>query len=142
VLWYLDLATGKTLWKAEFPLRVDSRSSTAWSTSDDDGELVFARSGDGEVRYLAAKDGMEQWSWSKDKKLLAEQDVGELYVYTGGLPPNSRMAIWGDSITELTLHPQFVEMYLLALAGRKDVKVCMFGHSGERVGGPSAGGSA
>ena len=49
------------------------------------------------------------------------------------LPQNSRLAIWGDSITELTLYPRFVEMYLLACAGRKDVKVCMFGHSGERM---------
>src|SRR6202044_3738886 len=29
----------------------------------------------------------------------------------------------------------FVEAYLLACAGRKDVKVCMFGHSGEQAGG-------
>jgi hypothetical protein len=52
------------------------------------------------------------------------------------LPPDSRVAIWGDSITEQTLYPQFVEMYLLACAGRKDVTVCMFGHSGERMGAP------
>ncbi len=51
------------------------------------------------------------------------------------LPPNSRLAIWGDSITETTLYPQFVETYLLACAGRKDVTVCTFGHSGERMGG-------
>jgi hypothetical protein len=41
-----------------------------------------------------------------------------------GLPPDSRLAVWGDSITEMTLYPQFVETYLLACAGRKDVKVC------------------
>ncbi len=52
------------------------------------------------------------------------------------LPPNSRLAIWGDSITEMTLYPQFVEMYLLACAGRKDVTVCIFGHSGETMGAP------
>jgi lysophospholipase L1-like esterase len=50
------------------------------------------------------------------------------------LPPNSRFAIWGDSITEVTFYPRFVEMYLLACAGRKDIKVCTFGHSGETAG--------
>ena len=35
------------------------------------------------------------------------------------LPPNSRLAIWGDSITELTYYPRYVEMYLLACAGAK-----------------------
>jgi hypothetical protein len=52
------------------------------------------------------------------------------------LPQNSRLAIWGDSITEVTLYPRYVEVYLLACAGRKDIKVCTFGHSGETLGGP------
>jgi lysophospholipase L1-like esterase len=51
------------------------------------------------------------------------------------LPQNTRYAIWGDSITEVTLYPEFIEAYLLACAGRKDIKVCMFGHSGEEAGG-------
>ena len=51
------------------------------------------------------------------------------------LPPNARLAIWGDSITEVTLYPRFTEIYLLACAGRKDVTVCTFGHSGETQGG-------
>ena len=51
------------------------------------------------------------------------------------MPRNSRLAIWGDSITEVTLYPRYVEMYLLACAGRKDIKVCTFGHSGETLGG-------
>lgn len=51
------------------------------------------------------------------------------------LPQNSRLAIWGDSITEVTLYPRYVEMYLLASAGRKDIKVCTFGHSGETLSG-------
>jgi hypothetical protein len=51
------------------------------------------------------------------------------------LPQNTRYAIWGDSITEATMYPKFVEAYLLACAGRKDLKVCMFGHSGETAGG-------
>jgi len=49
------------------------------------------------------------------------------------LPQNSRLAIWGDSITETTEYPRYVEVYLLACAGRKDIKVCTFGHSGERI---------
>lgn len=51
------------------------------------------------------------------------------------LPQNSRYAIWGDSITEFTMYPKYVEIYLLACAGRKDIKVCTFGHSGETAGG-------
>jgi len=51
------------------------------------------------------------------------------------LPKDSRLAIWGDSITEVTLYPRFVEMYLLACAGRKDIRVCTFGHSGETLDG-------
>jgi hypothetical protein len=51
------------------------------------------------------------------------------------LPANARYAIWGDSITEATPYPKFVEAYLLACAGRKDVTVCTFGHSGEQAGG-------
>jgi hypothetical protein len=51
------------------------------------------------------------------------------------LPPNTRYAIWGDSITEVTLYPKFTEAYLLACAGRKDIDVCTFGHSGETAGG-------
>ena len=51
------------------------------------------------------------------------------------LPQNSRYAIWGDSITEVTDYPRFIEIYLLACAGRKDIKICTFGHSGEQAGG-------
>lgn len=51
------------------------------------------------------------------------------------LPQNGRLAIWGDSITEATLYPRYVEIYLLACAGRKDIKVCTFGHSGETLSG-------
>jgi hypothetical protein len=52
------------------------------------------------------------------------------------LPPNTRYAIWGDSITEPpAIYPRFLEVYLLACAGRKDIKICTFGHSGEESGG-------
>lgn len=51
------------------------------------------------------------------------------------LPQNTRYAIWGDSITEVTIYPRYVEAYLLACAGRKDITVCTYGHSGETAGG-------
>ena len=51
------------------------------------------------------------------------------------LPKDTRYAIWGDSITEATPYPKYIEAYLLMCAGRKDIKVCTFGHSGEEAGG-------
>ena len=41
--------------------------------------------------------------------------------------------IWGDSITEETFYPRYVEMYLLACAGRQDIRVFTTGHSGEAL---------
>ena len=50
------------------------------------------------------------------------------------LPANSRLVIWGDSITEMTHYPRFVETYLLVCQGRTDMRFWMAGHSGERLG--------
>jgi lysophospholipase L1-like esterase len=50
------------------------------------------------------------------------------------LPPNARLAIIGDSITEQRLYSQFVEAYLVACAGRPDLNVFQFGWSGETAG--------
>ncbi len=47
------------------------------------------------------------------------------------LPPNARLAIIGDSITEQKLYSKFIETYLLACAGRKDIECWQFGVSGE-----------
>ncbi|MBL9142317.1 MAG: SGNH/GDSL hydrolase family protein [Verrucomicrobiaceae bacterium] len=47
------------------------------------------------------------------------------------LPPNARIAIIGDSITEQKLYSKFIETYLLACAGRTDVECWQFGMSGE-----------
>jgi hypothetical protein len=52
------------------------------------------------------------------------------------LAPDTRLAVWGDSITESTLSSLYIETYILACAGRKDIKVCTFGHSGETLAGP------
>jgi hypothetical protein len=99
VLWCLDQSTGKVLWKVEFPLHMESESSTAWSTPASDGVSVFARGGDGEVRCLDAKDDKLRWSWPKDQKLLVKQNAKELSVYAGGL------ALLGDWVLLQGLAP-------------------------------------
>lgn len=54
------------------------------------------------------------------------------------LPPNARVAVIGDSITEQKLYSKFIETYLLACTGRKDITVFQFGWGGERAGGFAA----
>jgi lysophospholipase L1-like esterase len=51
------------------------------------------------------------------------------------LPANARLAIVGDSITEQKLYSKFIETYLLACAGRHDIKCFQFGWGGERASG-------
>ena len=51
------------------------------------------------------------------------------------LPPNARVAIIGDSITEQKLYSKYIEAYLLACTGRKDIKCFQFGWGGETAGG-------
>src|SRR6187549_1083949 len=51
------------------------------------------------------------------------------------LPPNSRLAIIGDSITEQKLYCKYMETYLIACAGRTDMHVFQFGWSGETAPG-------
>lgn len=54
------------------------------------------------------------------------------------LPPNARVAIIGDSITEQKLYTKYMEAYLLACTGRKDIHVMQFGWSGETASGFAA----
>lgn len=54
------------------------------------------------------------------------------------LPPNARVAIIGDSITEQKLYSRFIETYLLACTGRTDIKCFQFGWGGETAQGFSA----
>jgi len=54
------------------------------------------------------------------------------------LPPNARVAIIGDSITEQKIYSKYMEAYLLACTGRKDIQVMQFGWSGETAGGFAA----
>jgi lysophospholipase L1-like esterase len=70
-----------------------------------------------------------------------------LFVVCSGLvvaetPPllsaGARLAIIGDSITEQKLYSKFIETYLLACAGRKDIECFQFGWSGEMAVGFSA----
>ena len=51
------------------------------------------------------------------------------------LPLNARLAICGDSITEQKQYSKFIETYLLACAGRQDVKCFQFGCNGETASG-------
>ncbi|WP_166647036.1 SGNH/GDSL hydrolase family protein [Prosthecobacter fusiformis] len=54
------------------------------------------------------------------------------------LPPDARVAIIGDSITEQKLYSKYMEAYLLACTGRQDIQVFQFGWSGERASGFAA----
>ena len=54
------------------------------------------------------------------------------------LPQGARLAIAGDSITEQKLYSKYMEAYLLACAGRTDLRVFQFGWSGERADGFAA----
>jgi lysophospholipase L1-like esterase len=54
------------------------------------------------------------------------------------LPPNARVAVIGDSITEQKIYSKYIETYLLACTGKSDIKVFQFGWSGERAGGFAA----
>ena len=56
----------------------------------------------------------------------------------GLLPQGARLAIIGDSITEQKLYTKYMEAYLLACAGRSDMKVFQFGWSGEKADGFAA----
>lgn len=51
------------------------------------------------------------------------------------LPPSARLAIIGDSITEQKLYCKYMETYLVACAGRTDIRVFQFGWSGETAPG-------
>jgi hypothetical protein len=51
------------------------------------------------------------------------------------LPPNARVAIIGDSITEQKLYSRFIETYLLGCTGRKDIRCFQFGSGGETAQG-------
>jgi lysophospholipase L1-like esterase len=54
------------------------------------------------------------------------------------LPQNARVAIIGDSITEQKLYSRFIETYLLACTGRKDITCFQFGWGGETASGFSS----
>lgn len=54
------------------------------------------------------------------------------------LPPNARVAVIGDSITEQKIYSKYIECYLLVCTGRSDIQVFQFGWSGERADGFAA----
>ena len=51
------------------------------------------------------------------------------------LGDNARVAIIGDSITEQKLYSKYIETYLLACTGLKDIRCFQFGWGGETAGG-------
>ncbi len=57
------------------------------------------------------------------------------FSYAAPLPPNARVAIIGDSITEQKQYSKFIDAYLLACTSRTDIKCFQFGWSGETAGG-------
>lgn len=57
---------------------------------------------------------------------------------TPAVSSGDRVAIVGDSITEQKLYSKYVEAYLLACSGLKDLEVFQFGWSGETAGGFAA----
>ncbi len=67
--------------------------------------------------------------------LLAVLPSCTLTAADAPLPAGARLAIVGDSITEQKLYTKYMEAYLLACAGRQDVKVFQYGWGGETAGG-------
>ncbi len=61
--------------------------------------------------------------------------IAQAVAQTATLPPNARVAIIGDSITEQKQYSKFIDAYLLACTGRSDIKCFQFGWSGETAGG-------
>jgi lysophospholipase L1-like esterase len=53
----------------------------------------------------------------------------------GILPQGARLAIVGDSITEQKLYSRYIETYLVACAGRRDMDIFQFGWGGETAPG-------
>jgi outer membrane protein assembly factor BamB len=94
VLSCLDRTNGKVLWRHDFPFHVKADKSTAWSTPAVDGDRVYARGGDGEVRCLSVQDGKQLWSWPKDKGLLEQKENSAHSGYAGALTVEGDLAIF------------------------------------------------
>src|SRR6187402_968292 len=72
------------------------------------------------------------------KRILSALLVLGTSLFAAGesqLPKDARLAIIGDSITEQKLYSKYMETYLVACAGRRDIRVMQFGWSGERAPG-------
>jgi lysophospholipase L1-like esterase len=72
------------------------------------------------------------------KRILSTLLVLGASLFAAGetqLPKEARLAIIGDSITEQKLYSKYMEVYLVACAGRRDIRVMQFGWSGERAPG-------
>lgn len=67
--------------------------------------------------------------------LVSTSAAFSLGAQAAPLPPNARVAIIGDSITEQKQYSKFIDTYLLACTGRSDIKCFQFGWSGETASG-------
>lgn len=67
--------------------------------------------------------------------LAASASAQDTLNASATLPKDARLAIVGDSITEQKLYSRYIEAYVVACAGRPDVKVFQFGWGGETAGG-------
>ena len=65
VLTCLYRSTGTILWKHEFNSTTNP-ASTAWNTPTVNGDVMYARGGDGQVRCISIKDGKSLWAWPSD----------------------------------------------------------------------------
>ena len=74
VLHCLNASDGKELWQQEFPFHVvQLGEKTAWNTPIVDGDLVYARGPDGELRAIAVKDGKTAWTWPRDPATMTNK---------------------------------------------------------------------
>ena len=73
----LDARDGKELWKQEFSLHAPFDKKTCWNTPVADGDFLYARGGDGELRCIHAGDGKTVWSWPQDMAELEKMIAGK-----------------------------------------------------------------
>jgi outer membrane protein assembly factor BamB len=102
VLKCLDKATGKLIWKHEFNTLSDTKA-TAWNTPAVEGDVVYARGGDGQVRCVSIKDGKSLWAWPKDGEAPFKKDDRKMGL-CGGAPSAPSVTICDDMLIMLGGH--------------------------------------